>query len=64
MGFEKGAEAVLQIQSATAGVAAFTHCLSGCRGLAESLRNLIPTCFSTKNGMYHYLHMAKGNFRE
>ena len=33
-------------------------------GLAESLRNLIPTCFSPKNGMYHYLHMAKGNFRE
>ena len=33
-------------------------------GLAESLRNLIPAFFSPKNGMYHYLHMAKGNFRE
>jgi len=31
--------------------------------LAERIRNVSPTQFSPRACMYHYLHMAKGNFR-
>lgn len=33
-------------------------------GVAQRLRELMSTFFSPKQCMYHYLHMAKGNFRE
>jgi uncharacterized protein len=32
--------------------------------LAERLRNLLPQFYSPRACMYHYLHMADGNFRE
>lgn len=31
---------------------------------AQRLRNLMPKFYSTKSSIYHYLHMAKGNYRE
>jgi predicted nucleotidyltransferase len=31
---------------------------------AEKLRELVPSFFSPKSCLYHYLHMAQGNFRE
>ena len=31
---------------------------------AKSARELMPTIASSHKGIYHYLHMAKGNFRE
>lgn len=31
---------------------------------AQSARELMPTIASSHKGIYHYLHMAKGNFRE
>lgn len=33
-------------------------------GLAESLRELLSSSFSPQRCMYHYLHMARGNYRE
>lgn len=33
-------------------------------GLAEQVRRISPFTFSPRSCMYHYLHMAKGNFRE
>lgn len=33
-------------------------------GLAERLRTLLAESFSPQRCMYHYLHMAQGNFRE
>ncbi|MDO9130837.1 MAG: nucleotidyltransferase domain-containing protein [Anaerolineales bacterium] len=32
--------------------------------LAEDLRHLMPAYYSPKSCIYHYLHMARGNFRE
>ena len=32
--------------------------------LADTLRQLLPRYFSPEAGFYHYLHMARGNFRE
>ncbi|WP_308637860.1 nucleotidyltransferase domain-containing protein [Paenibacillus silvisoli] len=31
--------------------------------VAEQIRRIAPTMFSPKSCMYHYLHMAKGNYR-
>jgi hypothetical protein len=31
---------------------------------AQRLRDLVPSFFSPKSCLYHYLHMAQGNFRE
>ncbi|MFC4599940.1 nucleotidyltransferase domain-containing protein [Cohnella hongkongensis] len=33
-------------------------------GVAEQLRRLSPLAFSPKSCMYHYLNMARGNYRE
>jgi len=33
-------------------------------GIAEQLRRLSPLAFSPKSCMYHYLSMARGNYRE
>ena len=33
-------------------------------GVTEQIRQLSPLTFSPRSSMYHYLHMAKGNFRE
>jgi uncharacterized protein len=33
-------------------------------GLAERLRELMTTSFQPQRSMYHYLHMARGNYRE
>ncbi|MBN1904560.1 MAG: nucleotidyltransferase domain-containing protein [Deltaproteobacteria bacterium] len=33
-------------------------------GIAEKIRLLIPEYYSPKSCLYHYLHMAEGNFRE
>lgn len=33
-------------------------------GLSESLRDILNTSFSPQRCMYHYLHMAQGNYRE
>lgn len=33
-------------------------------GLAEQLRDLLPTFYSPVACRYHYLHMARGNFRD
>ncbi|SFM38012.1 hypothetical protein SAMN03159341_12946 [Paenibacillus sp. 1_12] len=32
--------------------------------IAEQIRRISPLTFSPKSCMYHYLHMAKGNYRE
>ncbi|MBP1963761.1 nucleotidyltransferase domain-containing protein [Paenibacillus aceris] len=32
--------------------------------ITETIRQLSPISFSPRSSMYHYLHMAKGNFRE
>lgn len=32
--------------------------------VTEKIRQLSPQTFSPRSSMYHYLHMAKGNFRE
>lgn len=32
--------------------------------ITEKIRQLSPLTFSPRSSMYHYLHMAKGNFRE
>lgn len=32
--------------------------------IAERLREVLPLTFSPKSCMYHYLHMARGNYRE
>lgn len=32
-------------------------------GIADAMRNLLPTCYSPKACMYHYYHMAENNFR-
>src|SRR5207248_1183236 len=32
--------------------------------VTEQIRELSPLTFSPRSSMYHYLHMAKGNFRE
>ncbi|TXK80025.1 nucleotidyltransferase domain-containing protein [Paenibacillus sp. N3.4] len=32
--------------------------------ITEQIRQLSPLTFSPRSSMYHYLHMAKGNFRE
>ncbi len=32
--------------------------------VAQQLRDLLPTCFLPARALYHYLHMAEGNFRE
>ncbi|TDF95461.1 nucleotidyltransferase domain-containing protein [Paenibacillus piri] len=32
--------------------------------IAEQIRHISPFTFSPKSCMYHYLHMAKGNYRE
>lgn len=32
--------------------------------VTEKIRQLSPLTFSPRSSMYHYLHMAKGNFRE
>jgi len=32
--------------------------------VTEQIRKLSPLTFSPRSSMYHYLHMAKGNFRE
>lgn len=32
--------------------------------VTETIRQLSPISFSPRSSMYHYLHMAKGNFRE
>lgn len=32
--------------------------------LADRLRQLLPAWFSPRNALYHYLHMADGNYRE
>ncbi|MGG4141687.1 nucleotidyltransferase domain-containing protein [Paenibacillus algorifonticola] len=32
--------------------------------VAEQIRELLPASFSPRSSIYHYLHMAKGNFRE
>src|ERR1035438_109632 len=32
--------------------------------VADKIRDLIPTNYSPRNCFHHYLHMAKGNFRE
>ncbi|MFD0692593.1 nucleotidyltransferase domain-containing protein [Paenibacillus sp. GCM10027628] len=32
--------------------------------VTEQIRQLSPLTFSPRSSMYHYLHMAKGNFRE
>ncbi len=34
-----------------------------CSSAAEKMRNLLPTFYSPPACMYHYLHMAQGNFR-
>ncbi|GGI44067.1 hypothetical protein GCM10008018_05250 [Paenibacillus marchantiophytorum] len=33
-------------------------------GVTEQIRQLLPLTFSPRSSMYHYLHMAKGNFHE
>ncbi|RUS43319.1 nucleotidyltransferase domain-containing protein [Cohnella sp. AR92] len=33
-------------------------------GIAEQLREISPLTFSPKSSMYHYLHMARGNYRD
>lgn len=33
-------------------------------GLADKLRSMLTTSFSPQRSMYHYLHMARGNYRE
>lgn len=33
-------------------------------GVTKQIRQLSPLTFSPRSSMYHYLHMAKGNFRE
>jgi len=33
-------------------------------GIAEQLRQLVPTYYSPTASFYHYLHMAQGNFRD
>ncbi len=33
-------------------------------GLANKLREILTTSFQPQRGMYHYLHMARGNYRE
>ncbi|MDD9266096.1 nucleotidyltransferase domain-containing protein [Paenibacillus sp. GCM10023248] len=33
-------------------------------GITEQIRRLSPLTFSPRSSMYHYLHMAKGNFRD
>jgi predicted nucleotidyltransferase len=33
-------------------------------GLAGRLREILTTSFSPQRSMYHYLHMARGNYRE
>lgn len=32
--------------------------------LIEKFRNLVPVCYSPTACIYHYLHMARGNYRE
>ena len=32
--------------------------------IVEKIRKLIPEYYSSKSCLYHYLHMAEGNFRE
>lgn len=33
-------------------------------GLADNLREMLTTAFQPNRSMYHYLHMARGNYRE
>ena len=33
-------------------------------GLADILRTMLTTAFQPQRSMYHYLHMARGNYRE
>ena len=33
-------------------------------GLADKLREMLTTAFQPQRTMYHYLHMARGNYRE
>lgn len=33
-------------------------------GLADKLRTMLTTAFQPQRSMYHYLHMARGNYRE
>lgn len=33
-------------------------------GLADRLREMLTTAFQLKRSMHHYLHMARGNYRE
>jgi len=33
-------------------------------GLADSMREMLTSAFQPQRSMYHYLHMARGNYRE